>query len=203
MRNRIAKILAATGVLMLVAPTAGTAGGDSAYVVEGLPVGDPSESLTASPDESALTSPPVTGEMVSLNEEIESQYGNDPRYSAVEFTRDRSRTIIWWHGDVPDELQRIIASSTVPVELRQTDYLPGDLRDAVQKILDSDEAAVAGVIGGGPAADGSGIELTLAPANDAWSVRSMESGLRRVTRYPISITRENIVSLSNRQFDTP
>lgn len=202
MKRTSLAVVAAVGAIMLVIPTTGAATGDTSNVVDEPPVSHFHAAPTRSPDERALTASPVTREMVEITTKIDGLYEGDPRYSAVEFTKDRSLTIVWWHGEVPAELESIVASAELPIEVRQTAYLPGDLRDAVLTVLASDEAAAAGVLGGGPAADGSGVELTLAPSVSARVSKIVEDRLESVSRYPVAITHEDITPLNNRQFDT-
>ncbi|WP_307480242.1 hypothetical protein [Microbacterium trichothecenolyticum] len=184
---------------MLAIPTTGAATGDTSNVVDEPPVNHFDAAPTRSPDERALTAPPVTSEMVEMTTKIDSLYEGDPRYSAVEFTKDRSLTIVWWHGEVPAELESIVASAEVPIEVRQTAYLPGDLRDAVQTVLASDQAAAAGVLGGGRAADGSGIELTLAPSGSDRASNTVEDRLESVSEFPVAIIHEDITPLTPRR----
>lgn len=202
MKKTSLAVVAAIGALTLAIPMTGAATGDTSNVVDEPPVSHFRVAPTTSPDERALTAPPVTGEMVDISTKIDGLYEDDPRYSAVEFTKDRSLTIVWWHGEVPAELESIVASTELPMEVRQTPYLPGDLREAVQTVLGSDEATAAGVLGGGPAADGSGIELTLAPSDAARSSNIAEARLESVSEYPVAITHEGVTPLNNRQFDT-
>lgn len=99
----------------------------------------PGESLAA----------PISDEVMIVATEISAAVGREAQFGNVEINDASDGLVLRWFGDPPEELLGGLRSEhpTVPVEVRPVDLLPGDLRDAADRILEREyDAGVGGVL---------------------------------------------------------
>lgn len=164
--------MVAAGVTGAEAGGAPWSGQEAPFVAEGESVIAPDAS---GEDSEQLALPAVPKEMNDLAASLSEQYGTDPQFSAVEVTRDRTQVIVYWHGEITTELAR--DTSTVPsveVVIEQTEFMPGELRDAARRLVESD----ARVASAAALYDGSGIRVSLDEVSGPSAQRSAEPTLQ-------------------------
>jgi len=99
----------------------------------------PGESITA----------PMSEEVITVVNDITAAVGTDPRFGNLEISDASDGLLLRWYGKPPEDLLSGIRADhpTVPVELRQVDLLPGDLRNAARQLLESEyDAGVGGAL---------------------------------------------------------
>ena len=144
----------------------------------------------------ALVLPPVPSEMFATANDIRAMYLDDPRFSDVEISRDRTVLKVWWDGDVPGELKDVVSSANIRVEVADTLLSPGHLREAVRAAL-SDSSL--GIVAAAPKLDGSGIEV-IVDDRDSAQLRSQDSA-ETILGVPVEVLDESSPAPLRRQND--
>lgn len=154
------------------------------------------------PDESLLDElalPPVSSSTVEAATAIKEQFGEDDRFSAIEVSRDRSTTTVFWHGEPTVALEA--AASSAAFKIEDTAYLPGELRREASDLL---EQGVGGLDLTSVAipADASGLDVTVAQP-DARARTAIPSELESNNGTTIRVIgTEAPVASSEREYDT-
>jgi hypothetical protein len=98
----------------------------------------PTESFRGAGIES-LALPLVNEEMSRLASDLTKNLADHPQFASSEVTANRDRVVVHWHGKESAELAGIISGhKTVPTEVRQTKFLPGELRQRIARLGKAD-----------------------------------------------------------------
>lgn len=139
-----------------------------------------------------LALPPVSGEMSDLASSITQRYHDDPRFSAVEVTQARDLLIVHWYGHPDDGLLQMAESSPeVPVEIRSTEFEPGELRAATQALVRDNPAVTMAA----PHPDGSGIIVWI--VDDA-SISEQRHLIGQAYPFPVTVEVGSVVPADTR-----
>jgi len=110
----------------------------------------------------SLEYPPVTMDVLTALDRVRAAAGDSPDFGDPEISRDRTRVLVRWYGDVPDEVQAVVdsyAEGPVTMEVAQTRFRAGDLRAEAERLIREHPGVVAGV-GARPAGDGIDVLIT-------------------------------------------
>ncbi|QTV80351.1 S1 family peptidase [Microbacterium sp. NIBRBAC000506063] len=146
----------------------------------------------------ALVLPPVTSEILDAANSIRERYVDDPRFSDVEISRDRSTLTVWWHGETTAELDKLIAAAEIPVVVERTALSPGRLREAVREAVAD---ASLGITAAAPKLDGSGIEVTLDTGGDERTGTQLRVSAEKELGVPVTVRAESSFTPARRQND--
>jgi hypothetical protein len=146
----------------------------------------------------ALVLPPITTEILSAANAIRETYLDDPRFSDVEISPDRTVLTVWWDGKVTAELDEIASSASIKVSVIATALNPGQLREAVRAAL-SDPTL--GIAAAAPKLDGSGIEVILHEEAGTRARSQSHPNIERALGVPVEILDESAPLPSKRQND--
>lgn len=135
--------------------------------------------------------------MFAAANSIRDRYVDDPRFSDVEISRDRSLLTVWWDGESPTELTQLIASADVRVEVASTVLNPGRLREAVRTAVSNPSLGIASA---GPKLDGSGIEVTVDDESKLRQV-ALQDAAEEVLGVPVEVLNEPAPAPLRRQND--
>jgi hypothetical protein len=108
-------------------------------------------------------------------------------YGTQSLDAERTGAVVHWHGDLPSAVNDVIVKYTragLSVHVRQTQYVPGDLRDEAERIRRDFPAEVAGA---SPTHAFDGISVTL--NGDGGSRSEAEQALQRLgieSRFPLT-----------------
>ena len=143
------------------------------------------------PDLDALALPVVPDELHDLASAVTVAFDGWDEFASVEFPSDRQSLIIHWYGTPSPELEVLIgASHGIEVELRQTSFMPGELRAAAADLV----RTVPGVVLAGANHDGSGIFVHFnEDADGARRVRAANTALEEALAalpFPVDVRRQ-------------
>lgn len=167
-----------------------------------LPLLDPGPRATAEPpaqldDEWALTLPIVPEGMARLASDLAEQFGDDPDFSAVEVTEDRSRVVVHWYGQPSDAIESSISrASGVATEFAPVEYRPGDLRQAAAVLLTDPSVASVSI-----PPDSSRLEISLHEALNTPGGRTASTDWSARAGFPVSVELDAPTPAATRQND--
>jgi hypothetical protein len=136
-------------------------------------------------DVESLTLPMVSEEMSRLASELTKNFEHDPQFASSEVPPDRDRVIVHWHGAQSAGLSRLLSGhASTPVEVRQTKFLPGMLRQRASQLAATD----ADVHSYGINYDGSGLKVSVS-TDGANGNSELELGRKyeRQLRVPVKV----------------
>jgi len=106
--------------------------------------------------------PGTRAEVYDVLERLSSAAGNSPDFGTPGLSLDRTRLIVRWFGDPPAPVQRVVDSvEGVAVTVQHTDFCPGDLRAAAERLTADHPDVVAGA---SARPEGDGIDVLVPPA---------------------------------------
>jgi hypothetical protein len=203
MRKRIVvwTSLAAVGVLSFgLTPAIGASmGPDGEY---GYSDGPESVEIGGAAEyEEKLALPVVPTKILEQASAIEGEFTDRNEFNTVEISDDRSHLIVWWHGEVDSKLQDYLVSDDVPMTVRQTPYMPGEMKAMARRLVD--EVASTGVVTSYVTKDGAAIKVTLNPEKSA-SKSEAQARLSQWTGFPVVVEEGGSVAPAalERQLDT-
>jgi hypothetical protein len=131
--------------------------------------------------------PPVTEEMHAVADQLAAVAGTDPGYGGPEFSDDRTRLIVHWHGAVPPEVQAVVdahASGPFTVVVEPMRFSFGELSDEGGRLVQDHPGVVSSA---GPRPDGSGVEVmvTTAAVEEAGGLDAALAANGVVSRFPL------------------
>jgi hypothetical protein len=188
------------GLIMVVAAAIASTAFSSAPAVGDTP--SDQELLPDVPTRTALDTalPPVSAELMDWASATQEELSGLDEFSTVRLSDDRTGAEIYWHGQETPALDE--ALDEVPagywVDVAQTTYLPGALRDAAESLL------AEGVLGGMPVTstwanpDGSGVSATLATDTENAARRTSPTATHG---FPLTVTAEELAPAVGRQND--
>jgi hypothetical protein len=87
----------------------------------------------------SLTLPVVSEEMSQLASDLTKNFADDPQFASAEVPAGRDRVIVHWHGKQSARLSKVLSGhASVPVDIRQTKFQPGVLRQRASTLSESD-----------------------------------------------------------------
>lgn len=152
-----------------------------------------------------LEFPPVPRELIEASSQIMEIYGGDERLSTVEVSKDRSRAMAYWHGILPERLALIAEKHGI--EIIQTPYLPGELRELSGRLL-ADGPGGVDITSVAVRPDGTGLDVTITPPHSRALLNELNDGTLReaISRFagvPVEVIGlEEVASATERQYDT-
>lgn len=145
-----------------------------------------------------LTLPIVGEEMSVLASSLTEAFERAPEFASAEVTASRDRVIVHWNGDRSQALSDLLSKhSSVPVEVRQTKFVPGLLRQEAAKLAESQPAITAFEINH----DGSGIVVTTDDDADTQDAANAALDLQKQSGIPIEVETSTPVAANSRQMD--
>lgn len=132
-------------------------------------------------DLDSLTLPIISEEMSNLASELMKNFAGDPQFASAEIPDDRSRVIVHWHGTRSPELSDMLDHNpSVAVEVRQTKFKPGVLRQRAEQLKNGNKEIKAHSI----KHDGSGIGVSVGKESQN---RSSKQELARKYEYAVKV----------------
>ena len=130
---------------------------------------------------------PMSEEVILVVNGITAAVGSDPEFGNLEIDDVSGGLLLRWYGEPPEALLSSIRADhpTVPVELRQVDLLPGDLRDAARQLLESEHDA--GVGAAGVRNDCTGITVMVDEDRATEDLDDLAARLTAKAGYPVDI----------------
>jgi hypothetical protein len=122
---------------------------------------------------------------VELVNAIAARYSTDPNFGGFEWVRDDGHLILWWYGDLPDDLSQLLETSTADVEVVAPERQPAEVIEAVHRL--TQPGAVPGVVvsSAAPLIDGSGIDVVVDARSGAMTEAQLRAALESVAGVPV------------------
>jgi hypothetical protein len=98
-----------------------------------------------------------------------------PNAGSVRILGDHKTVVVYWKGDPPVDLQRIVAAQPVPVSIRKAAYSRAELAEAARSLVRANKGLVTSA---GPNSDFSGVGISLsskAPPTALAAVRAQST----------------------------
>lgn len=144
--------------------------------------------------------PAVPAELMEWASDTQNNLSNLDSFSTVRLSDDRTGAEIFWHGEETDELQSALAEASGDfwVEVQQTKYEPGILREEALKLLEAGSLEGAEITSTWANPDGSGISATVAPGVGA---QKRGEGTTEINGVPLTVTVEGLEPAAGRLND--
>lgn len=128
-----------------------------------------------------------TPEATLAASELSQQLHGRPAFSSVAIDAPGTGLILYWHGPTPSTELATLASAypDVTVDVRATDYLPGELHDLATELLRSEESSGVGAVSVRP--DGSGLDVYVHEDRTAEPSDAMAVRLSASTGVPVTV----------------
>lgn len=200
----IALSMTALAASASAAPSVGPQGGDPESVLETSPK-EAAEfdldvpDLEVVEDAEALKLPAVPVQMAELADRLTRELRSSDQFGAVEISLDRTHLVIHWHGDERHALALVEkVGQGSRVEVRQTEFKPGELRSAAEGLL----AGRTEVVAVAALHDGSGIRVWIDPSlsGEYETLAEVAAGLGVEAGYPVQVESGGWAPAVNRQF---
>lgn len=174
------KPLVVPGVLSLGLAFLATACSDQA-VPEGERTDLPSLSETA-------TSPGAWDDVAFAGSALAQALDGRSEHASVGLDDTGAGLVLYWHGEPPASELAALASTypDVSVEVRTTDYLPGDLRVLASELLSTEQSAGVGMVA--VRNDGSGLDVGVHPDRTSETLDEIATRLTASTGVPVAVT---------------
>lgn len=108
-----------------------------------------------------LALPPVTTDMMAALDQVRAAAGGSPDFGDPEISRDRTRLIVRWHGQVPAAVQAVVdahSAGDFTMVVEHVPFRPADLRAEAERLIREHPGVINGV---GPRPAGDGIDVML------------------------------------------
>lgn len=128
-----------------------------------------------------------SGEQSAAASMLTDELGADPRFASVGVSGGGDGLVLYWHGEPPAGVLAAVANAhpDVPVEVKDVQMLPGDLRAAAQAILKRESAAGVGAVYVRP--DGTGIVVLVHSDRVTESLDAMAARISSDVGVPVEI----------------
>jgi hypothetical protein len=163
--------------------------------------GPPAPSASEGTGSEVLALPVVSEEMSRLASDLTKNFANDPQFASSEVPVSRNRVIIHWNGPQSAQLSKVISShSSVPVEIQQTKFRPGALRQRIAQLSKTDADLKSYAVNH----DASGFRISVSKATTAQKpIQDVARQYEAVLQAPVEVEEASPepVSSYTRQFD--
>ena len=152
--------------------------------------GDPgAPTLETLPDDllETLEYPPVTTEMMAALDQVRAAAGGSPDFGDPEISRDRTRIIVRWYGELPDAVQAVVdahATGDFTIVVEQVPFRPADLRAEAERLIREHPGVVNGV-GPRPAGDGIDVMISEQAVEEAGGLDEALADAGVVSEFPL------------------
>jgi len=199
MRKRTGKatlVIATTVALAVAIPLQGASAGEPSPAAETPPGSSPAP-LTVELD-TAL--PSVPADLMTWATATQAALVDEAAFLTVRISDDRESAQVFWHGDPTPELTAVLeeAPTTYGIEITQTAYLPGDLREAARELLATGSISGQEVTATWPNPDGTGVSATIAPPAGRQARLALPSEIDGI---PLDVSQGDVTEARGRQDD--
>lgn len=111
----------------------------------------------------------ISQSVQTLADALRERFEGTEGYGLVEWIAEEEKAVVWWHGEVPAEVNAFVsaAAEVVPVEVASMNYSIPELNAAAQEILEASAEAEFGINLVSTNTDGSGLTVSFEEQQDA------------------------------------
>ena len=132
------------------------------------------------------TLPSATGEVSLAATEITEALGQQAEFGSIGVNQAGEGLVLYRHSKPPSTLTDIQASHPdLPIEVRPTKYLPGDLRAAARRLLAAEADAGVGAVA--PKPDGTGLTVMVDKDEVRENLNELAVRLSSDAGFPVSV----------------